>query len=153
MTLKWYENLDTLDHWIVADGPADWKRFSDADGPYDQGAPLDTSDAVVSNVVIDDHHISFKTTAVGVPHLIKVSYFPNWQATGAAGPYRAGPSLMIVVPTQENVSLEFGRTWTENVGRTFTVLAFLFVIGWAIRSRRRRGAGDDLRESRTQDTF
>jgi hypothetical protein len=136
VALAWYDGIDNLDNWIVADGPEDWPSFSEIDGPYDEGEPLATDGAVVSDVVIEDHSISFTTTAVGVPHLVKTSYFPNWQATGADGPYRAAPSLMIVVPTQEQVSLEFGQTWTETVGRLLTVVALIFVVWWWRRSRR-----------------
>jgi hypothetical protein len=125
----------TLDRWIVADGPDDWPTFDEILGPYDKGLPLDTSDSVVTDVEIEDHRVSFTTTAVGVPHLVKTSYFPNWEATGAEGPYRAAPSLMIVVPTEEHVSLEFARTWTENLGMLLTIVALGFVFWWASRKR------------------
>ena len=36
---------------------------------------------------IEREKIEFMTTAIEQPHLIKVSYFPNWQAAGAEGPY------------------------------------------------------------------
>ena len=137
MAVEWYDDLDNLEHWVAADGPEEWSRFDDITGPFDVGAPLSTDGAVVSDVLIENHNISFKTSAVGVPHLVKTSYFPNWQATGADGPYRATPSLMIVIPTQEDVSLEFGRTWAENVGRMLTFLAFVFVGWWVMRYRRR----------------
>lgn len=142
VALAWYDEIDTLDRWIVAEGPEDWPRFEEILGPYDDGLPLDTANAAVSDISIEDHRVSFSTTAVGVPHLVKTSYFPNWKATGAEGPYRAAPSLMIVVPTQEDVSLEFRRTWTENVGTVLTVLAIAFVWWWFSQRRRQRsGAG------------
>ena len=40
------------------------------------------------------------STASGSPVLVKVSYFPNWEASGAEGPYRVTPNLMVVVPTE-----------------------------------------------------
>ncbi len=138
VALDWYDDLDVLDHWIVAEGPDDWERFDEIGGPYDLGRPLDTEDAVVSNIVIEDHSISFRTSAVGVPHLVKTSYFPNWQATGADGPYRAAPSLMVVIPTQEEVSLEFARTWTENLGMVLTFLSLIFVGWWMYQTRAKR---------------
>jgi hypothetical protein len=133
VAINWYDEIDTLDRWIVADGPETWPRFDTLEGPYEMGEPLDTIDAVVSDVVIEDHRVSFSTTAVGVPHLVKVSYFPNWEATGAEGPYRAAPSLMVVVPTQEEVSLEFARTWTENIGTLLTLVTIAFMIWWVIK--------------------
>ncbi len=141
VALEWYDELDTLDRWIVASGPEEWPDFTELEGPFDLGTALDTDDEVVSDIVIEDHRISFTTTAVGVPHLVKTSYFPNWEATGADGPYRAAPSLMIVVPTAENVSLEFSRTWTENLGMALSLAAFVFVVWWVSRSRSsRRGS-------------
>ena len=43
--------------------------------------------------------LSFDVSRTGVPVLVKISYFPNWQVAGAAGPWRVTPNLMVVVPT------------------------------------------------------
>ncbi|NND04321.1 MAG: hypothetical protein HKN91_16200, partial [Acidimicrobiia bacterium] len=80
--LTWYDDVANLDRWLVADGPESWPRASDPAGPFPGGALINET-GQVSNVEITDHRISFRTTAIGVPHLVKVSYFPNWQATGA----------------------------------------------------------------------
>lgn len=72
-----------------------------------------------------------------MPHLVKVSYFPNWTADGAQGPWRAAPSLMVVVPTQEEVVLEFDRTWPEWLGLGLTVVGGLALVG-VLASRRFR---------------
>ncbi len=88
----------------------------------------------------EDHTVSFTTDAVGVPHLVKVSYFPNWTADGADGVYRVSPSLMLVVPTQTDVTLQFSRTWVETVGGALTVVAVvgLSTLGVVTVVRRRR---------------
>ena len=91
----------------------------------------------VSDVVVDDHEISFTTTAVGVPHLVKVSYFPNWKADGAEGPYHATPSLMLVVPTEEHVTLRFQNTAAEWLGNMLTLGGFV-ALGWVGVSAWRR---------------
>ena len=44
---------------------------------------------------------------VGVPVLVKVSYYPNWKVTGGDGPYRVAPNLMVVVPTDNQVRLVY----------------------------------------------
>ena len=41
--------------------------------------------------------------------LVKVSYFPNWEASGADGPYRVSPNLMVVIPHGRHVSMHYGR--------------------------------------------
>lgn len=140
--LAWYDDVDNLDRWLVADGPDAWPRASSTEGPFPGGA-LIPAEGQVSDVVVEDHRISFRTTAVGVPHLIKVSYFPNWEATGADGPFKAAPSLMVVVPTQEQVELEFARTWAENLGMVSTFVVSGGLIWFAIR-RKRRGRGASI---------
>ncbi len=121
VALEWYDSIGTLDRWFVEDGPADWLRVPDAES-VSAAERLDVSGSV-SNIEIGDDWLSFDTDAVGIPHLVKISYFPNWVAEGAAGPYRAAPSLMVVVPTQEHVELRFGRSWIEFVGFGATLVA------------------------------
>jgi hypothetical protein len=127
MALEWYDDVDNLDRWIVADGPESWQRIESLN---EREAELTgVSEGAVTDVVVDDHLISFHTEAVGVPHLVKVSYFPNWEATGAKGPYRAAPSLMVVIPTEEDVVIEFNDTWAELSGKILSVAGILALIG------------------------
>ncbi|MGZ5383024.1 MAG: hypothetical protein ACXWH0_03425, partial [Acidimicrobiia bacterium] len=124
--LDWYDRTGELDKWLVEEGPDEWPRvFSDLDG---LGTQSITAEGAVSDVVVENDKISFRTTAIGVPHLIKVSYFPNWKAEGADGPYRAAPALMVVVPTEANVTLEFRSTWAEQVGTALTIGGLLFLV-------------------------
>jgi hypothetical protein len=140
MSLAWYEDIDNMDQWVVSDGPQEWPRIESlAERPNE---PLQVPADAVSNVVVEDHRISFHTTAVGVPHLVKVSYFPNWTAEGADGPWRAAPSLMVVVPTSEDVVLEFRDTWAETGGKIVSVLGIALLVGVGVAGvRRRRAAG------------
>jgi hypothetical protein len=137
MALDWYEDVDNMDRWVVADGPAKWPRIeSIGERPDVQvSVPVDA----VSDIQVEDHRISFSTEAVGVPHLVKVSYFPNWTAAGAEGPWRAAPSLMVVVPTNEEVTLEFQDTWAESGGKILTLggVGSLIIVGGIIFWRRR----------------
>lgn len=136
-SLDWYDDVDNLDRWLVAQGPEDWLRIDDVG---DRGRRSVRIEGAVSDIVLEDHRISFHTTAVGAPHLVKVSHFPNWQATGAEGPYRAAPSLMVVVPTQEDVTIEFSNTIAENGGLLMSgaTLAGLAALGMVHRRRRKR---------------
>jgi len=67
----------------------------------------------VSAVEIGEQDLSFRVDQVGVPVLVKVSYFPNWEAEGADGPYRIAPNLIVVVPTDTEVRLSYGRTGSD----------------------------------------
>jgi uncharacterized membrane protein len=82
----------------------------------------------VSNPVIDDDSISFDVDRVGEPVLVKMSYFPNWQASGAEGPYRVAPNFMVVVPTDTHVELTYGRTSVEWLSYALTLLGIMGLV-------------------------
>jgi hypothetical protein len=142
LSLEWYEDIENMDRWVVADGPEEWPRIEALEERAD--IELEAPANAVSGIEVEDHRISFSTEAVGIPHLVKVSYFPNWSATGADGPWRASPSLMVVVPTQEDVVLEFQDTWAETGGKILTLVGVgaLVTVGisWWRRRVNSRGA-------------
>jgi hypothetical protein len=140
----------------AADGPKEWQRIDlkqVSDKPTDTRSlavvgPAQTIDTkplppvTVSNVVQGDDRISFHVDQIGVPVLVRVSYFPNWKPSGAEGPYRVAPNLMVVIPTKNDVSLHYGWTGID-IGAYF--LSGLGLIGlvllWrgpAVLARRRR---------------
>jgi hypothetical protein len=134
LALDWYDDVTLLDHWVVEDGPDDWPRVEGVEALA--AIPAYPGGGRVSDVTIDNHRITFRTTAVGVPHLVKVSYFPNWRAEGAEGPYRASPSLMVVIPEQEEVTLEFANTWAETAGNGLTLAGLIALAAIPLLKRR-----------------
>jgi hypothetical protein len=80
---------------------------------------------------LEPFRIRFTTNTVGVPHLIKVSYFPNWKVTGAEGVYPVSPHLMLVIPREKEVVLTYGRSLWDYVGMVITAgtLLFLLLVG------------------------
>lgn len=137
LAVAWYDDLALQDRWVVDEGPAEWPEVSSLEDLGD-AKPIEAS-GEVSDFVLTDDRISFTTTAVGVPHLIKVSYFPNWKAEGADGPYYAAPSFMLVVPTEADVVLEFRSSTVEWAGMALTGLGLAaFVVAFV---RRRRPTG------------
>ncbi|MCX6820547.1 MAG: 6-pyruvoyl-tetrahydropterin synthase-related protein [Candidatus Aenigmarchaeota archaeon] len=74
----------------------------------------------VSEVVTNDS-VLFHTDCVGVPHIISISYYPNWQAEGADGPYLVSPSFMVVIPRQPDVTLHYGTTFSDTAGVALTI--------------------------------
>jgi hypothetical protein len=65
--------------------------------------------------------VSFRTDRVGEPHIVKVSWFPNWRVEGAEGPWLLSPGLMVVVPTQAEVRLSYRDTPVDLAGKALTV--------------------------------
>jgi tetratricopeptide (TPR) repeat protein len=77
--------------------------------------------------------IRFTTSGIGVPHLIKVSYFPNWTVQGAEGVYPVSPHLMLVIPREKEVVLTYGRSLWDHVGMVITLGTLLFMIFTMLR--------------------
>jgi hypothetical protein len=128
----WYLNIENLDNPVIYDdGGKQMEKFVKIqkdgledvpDNPYIVASQKGT---ILSENVAREK-IEFETTGIGQPHLIKVSYFPNWKVSGAEGPYLVSPSLMMVIPTQQKVTLYYGMTYANRIGVT------LAVSGWAI---------------------
>lgn len=133
--LEWYDDVENLDVWLVEDGPAEWRRVTAVDQRFEELRPYETS-GTVAITTFDDHEVGFTTEAVGVPHLVKVSYFPNWKVDGGEGVYRIAPSLMLVIPSEQDVSLQFANTWVENVGMALTVVSVVGLAAYGVRRRR-----------------
>jgi hypothetical protein len=137
--LEWYDDVENLDVWLVEDGPPEWRRVTSVDERLEGMRPYDVAGSATVTT-FNDHAVGFTTDAVGIPHLVKVSYFPNWRADGADGVYRVAPSLMLVVPTESDVELQFANTWVENLGNALTLLTIVGLCVYGIRKRREKKA-------------
>ena len=92
----------------------------------------------MSHVVQTDSSISFHVDRVGTPVEVRVSYFPNWKATGADGPWRAAPNLMVVVPTSHDVTLTYGSSPADEIGQVISLVSLAAAVAVAVAERRRR---------------
>jgi len=90
--------------------------------------------------------ISFRTNAIGEPHYIAVSYFPNWRVEGAEGPYMLSPSLMLVFPTEKEVRLFYTTSPVERVGQFLTLLSVLTIFGFLFLEKRGRQQRQEIQE-------
>jgi hypothetical protein len=137
--VAWYDDPSRWNVVPTAGGPASWERV--AVGTAHPAAVPEPA-TTVSDVVQTDDSISFHVSRIGTPVEVKTSYFPNWHATGATGPWRSAPNLMVVVPTSHEVTLTFGATASNRIGQLITLLAVvatvvLAVAGWRARRRRK----------------
>ncbi len=89
----------------------------------------------ISNVVITNDSVSFDVTNTKVPVLIKESYFPNFKATGALGPYRATPNEMVVFPTSNHVVVSYQNSGADNLGEAISGLSLLVVLLGLVKPR------------------
>jgi hypothetical protein len=116
-SVEWYVDPASWDVPLAADGPDGWQRVDRGEVP--ERRPV--AEVAVSDVTAGDDWIRFSVDQVGTPVVVKASYFPNWEARGAEGPYRITPNLMVVVPTAEDVRLSYGTTWVERAGWALTL--------------------------------
>lgn len=131
----WYLDPTRWNVPLATSGPGNWTRVS----PTDTNPPVTpVPQARVSDVSQTTDSISFSVDRVGTPILVKTSYFPNWQASGADGPYRVSPNLMVVVPTSKQVKLTYGTTGTDVLGWLLTVVGLALVGLIAVGENRRR---------------
>ncbi len=74
------------------------------------------------------NRIEFRTKELGAPHLIKVSYFPNWKVKGAKEVYHVTPNFMLVYPEKEQVVLYYGSTIPDYIGRFLTIVGLCYIL-------------------------
>jgi hypothetical protein len=136
-SVSWYDDPARWDVELAQSGPASWPHTSVT---HITPAVKPVPTTKVSAITTTDSTISFHVSRVGTPVLVKVSYFPNWQASGALGPWRVTPNLMVVVPTSHDVHLNYGSTSADHLGLLATVIGLLGLVGiyaWPrLRSRR-----------------
>jgi hypothetical protein len=126
MSEAWYLDPSRWETLLAVSGPKEWQRIRSGDQPE-----LEDVDPIeVTNIDEGTSTISFDVSDVGTPVLVKTSYFPNWQVSGAKGPWRVAPNFMVVVPTSEHVRLHYGRTPVDWLGwvLTFFGLGLAFVL-------------------------
>jgi hypothetical protein len=129
-TVDWYMDKSDFDVPLAASGPPEWQRIDSGETP--EARPVGTTE--VSNIASGTDTISFDVSEVGVPVMVKASYFPNWHVSGAKGPYRVSPNLMVVIPTSNHVSLSYGYTSVDYLAWFLTLLGLVGLV-WLWRSK------------------
>ncbi len=119
MAAGWWNDPNALDRPLAAGGPASWKRVP---ASKTKSAPKTSLPKVtVTDIHQTDSSVSFHVSRTGVPVVVRTSYYPNWQASGADGPWRLTPNFMVVVPTSKTVTLNYARSGPEIVGIALSV--------------------------------
>ncbi len=133
--VSWYDDPSRWNVVPLADGPTAWPRV-----PVSRTRPAAVPEpaTTVSHVVQTDNSVSFHVDRIGTPVEVRVSYFPNWKATGANGPWRAAPNLMVVVPTSHDVTLTYGSSPSDEIGQLISLVSLVAAVALAVAERRRR---------------
>jgi hypothetical protein len=176
---SWFQHPDEWAAIPADDGPDDWQRISvrvdenrqipdptrppgdpDTRGkqvdivvPEQTIQPVALDPVQVSDVEMGEQDVSFRVDRVGVPVLVKVSYFPNWEVDGAEGPYRVAPNLMVVVPTDNEVRLHYGRSGSELLFYALTLIGIGMLVYLRLRGDERFDDEPEAAGAATDDTF
>ena len=149
---SWFQHADEWAALPADAGPQEWQHIDakidltrregepgasgrrvDIVTPSQAIEPVALPPVVVSNVEMGQSDVSFSVDKIGVPVLVRVSYFPNWKVDGATGPFRVAPNMMVVIPTSNNVTLQYGSTSLDYMAYLLTFIG----IGMLVRRRRR----------------
>ena len=150
--MSWFQHPEDWPARPVSDGPREWQHVDavvdtarQVGRPGESGRQVDIVkpgrsiptvelDKVnVSNIVQREESISFDVDRVGVPVLVKVSYFPNWRVKGAPAVHRAAPNMMIVVPTSTHVTLSYEPSTLDSLSYVLTLVGIVMVVWFARR--------------------
>jgi hypothetical protein len=123
-------NTGDLSRPFAASGPAHWARAKSV-AAAQKLPPRPLPKVTVGPVHEGVSSISFHVSRTGVPIEVKTSFFPNWKAHGASGPWRLAPNLMVVIPTSHDVKLTYGETTGDRAGRLLTLAGLAGVVGLA----------------------
>jgi hypothetical protein len=135
--VPWFSDPAALDRPITDDGPAAWTRAPAANARAAKREELPPVD--VSNISTTESSVEFDVSRTGVPVMVKTSWYPNWDAEGADGPWRATPNFMVVVPRSKHVELTFTTASVDWAGRALTVVGLVGLGGlvwWGMAARR-----------------
>src|SRR5947208_7422931 len=75
----------------------------------------------IENEQLDHMAIEFTTTCPGLPHIVAVSYYPNWHVEGARRVFLVSPAFMLVFPDGPHVRLVFRRIAADWLGIAATL--------------------------------
>ena len=146
---SWLQNPNDWPAVPAASGPSEWQRIDVAIdmnrriGEPDESSrrvdvvlptqPIDVVNVepiVVSDVEQGRSTVSFSVDKIGTPVLVRTSYFPNWNVSGAEGPYRVAPNMMVVIPTQTDVKLSFGWSLLDVFAYVLSIVGIVVLVRW-----------------------
>ncbi len=138
--VAWWLNPSRWSTMLAASGPSSWSHQPSV--PVLNPPQALFTPTTVSGVAVGTQTVSFRVSALDKPVLVKVSYYPRWHVSGALGPFRVSPNLMVVVPTSHRVTLTYGADSAVRDGSFLSgVLILVGAVNVVVSLRRRRRAG------------
>ena len=98
------------------------------DPPPEPGWLDRVSDPVRSVSRGPDGSLVFETDFPGRPHVVAATWYPDWRAEGADGPYPLSSGQLVVYPTARTVTLRHAALPSEVAGRLLSLCGVLALV-------------------------
>jgi len=133
ISYKWFGKPDVIDIPLVFSGVNDRNFKTSSNLETLPRIAIDNNCSISERVT--NETIAFTTSCVGKPHIISISYYPNWQVKGADKIYLVSPSFMLVYPNSNEVTLYYGMTGTDYLAILLSVAGFVIIFYNIFRSQ------------------
>ncbi|MEM2918385.1 MAG: 6-pyruvoyl-tetrahydropterin synthase-related protein [Candidatus Altiarchaeota archaeon] len=135
LSYEWFKNIDTIAVPVVFSRDIteeDRKNFKyiieNFNGNFSQIPKIEIKENCSIQEKIENEKVTIKTSCINKPLWIKISYFPNWQVSGAKKIYMASPVFMLIFPEKEEVVLYYGRTLIDWFGTLCSYIGVLILV-------------------------
>ncbi len=127
-SIKWMETL-TQQSGLFIFSKVDQPQFANISGGADNKLvePLKYKENCLEGLKLENHEIRFKTSCLNKAHIIRVSYFHDWNVEGAEKIFLVSPGLMLIYPTTNQVRLYYSRDIYNQIGNILSLLGFLIL--------------------------
>jgi uncharacterized membrane protein len=135
ISLEWFKNSDITDVPLVFSVSDDRSKVILSDEDLSKITKVPITDNCSVNETVENEEVRIKTSCIGKPLLVKISYFPNWKVEGADKIYFASPAFMIIYPNKEDVRLYYGETDVDYVGKILSIVGVVIVVSCLVSKR------------------
>lgn len=129
---EWFKDYNLLDVPIISSNER-VGNFNTVENLHSvQMVPLD-AECFVNEEILNEE-VRFTTNCIGQPHIVRISYHPNWKVEGADEIHLVSPSFMLVIPEEREVRMWYGKSWIDILGCILTLAGVVFLVYTFLRS-------------------
>jgi hypothetical protein len=105
-----------------------FEKYRNSLPPFTEWRDKLEGNAKITNEDIQELSIRFSTDSPGKPHIIKISYSPNFKSKNGEKIFPVSPGFMCMIPEQPDVDIVFGWLPVEVVSMLISLLVIPFVV-------------------------
>ena len=85
-------------------------------------APATTTGGTVRILSMTRERLVFETSAIGQPHIVRMTYNPKWKSVSGEPVFLTEPAFMLIIPKHSPVDLRYGAVTADYVGAGLTMI-------------------------------